>query len=42
LQAYDRGELIEVFGHGTAAVISPVGELIFGDKHNHKNSLSAN
>ncbi|MDR0958051.1 MAG: branched-chain amino acid aminotransferase [Clostridiales bacterium] len=32
-QAYDRGELVEVFGSGTAAVISPVGELIFGDKH---------
>lgn len=27
ISAYDRGELLEVFGTGTAAVISPVGEL---------------
>lgn len=26
------GELLEVFGSGTAAVISPVGELVWGDK----------
>lgn len=30
--AYDRGELKEVFGTGTAAVISPVGHLKWGDK----------
>lgn len=27
IEAYDKGELLEVFGTGTAAVISPVGEL---------------
>ncbi len=26
------GELLEVFGSGTAAVVSPVGELVWGDK----------
>ncbi|MBQ9941303.1 MAG: branched-chain amino acid aminotransferase [Clostridia bacterium] len=31
-QAYDRGELKEVFGTGTAAVISPVGELNYNGK----------
>lgn len=31
-QAYDEGKLQEVFGTGTAAVISPVGHLKFGDK----------
>lgn len=30
-EAYDRGELLEVFGSGTAAVISPVGELRYED-----------
>jgi len=30
--AYDNGTLQEVFGCGTAAVISPVGELKWGDK----------
>jgi branched-chain amino acid aminotransferase len=30
--AYDAGKLDEVFGSGTAAVISPVGELRWGDK----------
>lgn len=30
--AYDMGSLSEVFGTGTAAVISPVGELRWGDK----------
>ena len=30
--AYDAGKLNEVFGTGTAAVISPVGELKWGDK----------
>ena len=30
--AYDRGELKEVFGTGTAAVISPVGHLRWGEK----------
>jgi len=31
-EAYDAGRLQEVFGSGTAAVISPVGELRWGDK----------
>ncbi len=31
-EAYDKGELEEVFGSGTAAVISPVGELKYNDK----------
>ena len=30
--AYDRGHLNEIFGTGTAAVISPVGKLEWGDK----------
>ena len=30
--AYDAGKLNEVFGTGTAAVISPVGHLKWGDK----------
>ena len=30
--AYDTGDLEEVFGSGTAAVISPVGELLYKDK----------
>lgn len=30
--AYDAGKLDEVFGTGTAAVISPVGHLKYGDK----------
>jgi branched-chain amino acid aminotransferase len=30
--AYDAGKLQEVFGTGTAAVISPVGILKWGDK----------
>lgn len=29
---YDKGELLEVFGTGTAAVISPVGELKWKDR----------
>ncbi|MCL2034485.1 MAG: branched-chain amino acid aminotransferase [Oscillospiraceae bacterium] len=32
IEAYDGGKLKEVFGTGTAAVISPVGELTHGDK----------
>lgn len=32
-QAYDEGKLEEAFGTGTAAVISPIGELKWGDKH---------
>jgi branched-chain amino acid aminotransferase len=35
MQAYDRGELLEVFGSGTAAVISPVGELATANKKMH-------
>lgn len=31
-KAYDDGKLDEVFGTGTAAVISPVGHLKYGDK----------
>ena len=31
-KAYDEGKLNEVFGTGTAAVISPVGHLKYGDK----------
>ncbi|MFV0626453.1 MAG: branched-chain amino acid aminotransferase [Alphaproteobacteria bacterium] len=31
-KAYDEGKLEEVFGSGTAAVISPVGELLYKDK----------
>lgn len=30
--AYDKGELTEVFGSGTAAVISPVGTLRYEDR----------
>lgn len=32
VQAYDEGRLLEAFGSGTAAVISPIGELRVGDK----------
>lgn len=32
VDAYESGELKEVFGSGTAAVISPVGEIKYGDK----------
>ncbi|CDZ75351.1 putative branched-chain-amino-acid aminotransferase [Peptoniphilus sp. ING2-D1G] len=32
VEAYDKGQLTEVFGTGTAAVISPVGELKYEDK----------
>jgi len=31
-KAYDDGKLKEAFGSGTAAVISPIGELTWGDK----------
>lgn len=31
-EAYEQGKLEEVFGTGTAAVVSPVGELKWGDK----------
>ncbi len=31
-EAYDKGKLLEAFGSGTAAVISPIGELKWGDK----------
>ena len=31
-KAYDEGKLVESFGTGTAAVISPIGELKWGDK----------
>lgn len=31
-EAYDNGKLDEIFGTGTAAVISPVGHLKWGDK----------
>lgn len=32
-EAYQSGKLKEVFGTGTAAVISPVGGLLWEDKH---------
>lgn len=32
-EAYDRGELLEVFGSGTAAVVSPVGEMKWQDRN---------
>jgi len=31
-EAYDRGEFVEMFASGTAAIISPVGELRYKDK----------
>ena len=31
-QAYLAGKLEEVFGSGTAAVVSPVGELVYKDE----------
>ena len=31
-EAYEKGELVEAFGTGTAAVISPIGQLKIGDK----------
>lgn len=31
-KAYDEGKLVEAWGTGTAAVISPIGELKYGDK----------
>ncbi len=40
-ERYDRGELTEVFGAGTAAVISPVGTLVWGEKRMtiHENRI---
>ena len=32
LEALESGKMDEAFGTGTAAVISPVGELYFGEK----------
>jgi branched-chain amino acid aminotransferase len=32
-EAYEQGKLEEAFGTGTAAVISPVGELNWGDRN---------
>ncbi|QTA92362.1 branched-chain amino acid aminotransferase [Desulfonema magnum] len=32
MQAHESGKLQEIFGSGTAAVISPVGEMKYGDK----------
>ena len=32
VKAYEEGKFDEAFGTGTAAVISPVGELKYGDK----------
>ena len=32
LKAYDDGKLVEAFGSGTAAVISPIGEFVYGEK----------
>ena len=36
--AYDAGKLEECFGTGTAAIISPVGELRWEDKVMHINN----
>ena len=36
-EAYVRGELEEAFGTGTAAVISPIGELYWKDEHMYIN-----
>ena len=33
LKAHDDNSLTEVFGSGTAAVISPVGEIRYGDRN---------
>jgi len=32
VEAYDKGQLKEVFGTGTAAVVSPVSELTWGKR----------
>ena len=32
IDAHDSGKLQEIFGTGTAAVISPVGEMKYGDR----------
>ena len=32
VKAYDEGNLVEAFGSGTAAVVSPIGELVYGEK----------
>jgi branched-chain amino acid aminotransferase len=32
VEAYERGQFVEAFGTGTAAVISPIGELFFQEK----------
>ena len=32
LAAHDAGKLQEIFGSGTAAVISPVGQLKYGER----------
>lgn len=40
-EAYEKGELEEAFGTGTAAVISPIGQLVWQDKHmiiNHEQT----
>ena len=31
-KAYDDGKLVEAFGSGTAAVVTPIGELVYGEK----------
>ncbi|PJB19097.1 MAG: branched chain amino acid aminotransferase [Flavobacteriaceae bacterium CG_4_9_14_3_um_filter_33_16] len=41
IQSQKKGELEEVFGTGTAAVISPVGEIWFGDEKMVINDNSA-
>lgn len=46
-EAYDKGELTEVFGSGTAAVISPVGTLKYEDReivinHNEPGEITKN
>ncbi len=42
-QRHEKGELLEAFGAGTAAVITPIGEFIYRDEtfnsnHNHGTS----
>jgi branched-chain amino acid aminotransferase len=32
IEAHGAGKLTEIFGSGTAAVISPVGEIKYGDR----------
>ena len=42
IEAGDSGKLTEAFGTGTAAVVSPVGELAYRDKHIYLGDKSVN